>query len=63
MLSARQATKSQAKQIVKPFKNIEVKNVFDAYPASVRRKLLVLRELIFRTAALTEGVGEVEETR
>ena len=62
MLSARQATKSQAKQIVKPFKNIEVKNVFDAYPASVRRKLLALRELIFRTAASTEGVGEVEET-
>ena len=48
---------------MKPLKNIEVKNVFDAYPASVRRKLLVLRELIFRTAALTEGVGEVEETR
>ena len=62
MLSARQATKSQAKQIVKPFKNIEVKNVFDVYPASVRRKLLALRKLIFRTAALTEGVGEVEET-
>lgn len=62
MLSARQATKSQAKRIVKPFKNIEVKNVFDAYPASVRRKLLSLRELIFRTAASIEGVGEIEET-
>ena len=28
----------------------------------MRRKLLALRKLIFRTAASTEGVGEVEET-
>ena len=47
---------------VKPFKNVAVKKVFDAYPAPVRRKLLSLRELIFRTAASTEGMGEIEET-
>ena len=47
---------------MKPSKDGAVKRVFDAYPASVRRKLLALRELIFRTAASTEGVGEVEET-
>ena len=28
----------------------------------MRRKLLALRELILRTAATTEGVGELEET-
>jgi hypothetical protein len=28
----------------------------------VRRKLLALRELVFRTAAATNGVGEIEET-
>jgi uncharacterized protein YdhG (YjbR/CyaY superfamily) len=42
--------------------NQEVARVFDACPAHMRRKLLALRELIFRTAAATEGVGELEET-
>jgi len=45
-----------------PFANAEVANVFEAYPADVRRKLLALRELIFRTASSTDGVGELEET-
>jgi len=45
-----------------PFANAEVAKVFEAYPADVRRKLLALRELIFRTASSTEGVGELEET-
>jgi diamine N-acetyltransferase len=35
---------------------------FDTYPPNVRRKLLALRALVFRTAAATEGVGEIEET-
>ena len=35
---------------------------FAAYPPLVCRKLLALRELIFRTAAATPGVGEIEET-
>lgn len=53
---------AQSKQIVKPFKSVDVKSVFDAYPESARRRLLALRELIFRTAASAEGVGDIEET-
>jgi Domain of unknown function (DU1801) len=47
---------------VKQFNNPAVANAFDAFPPKIRRKLLVLRELIFATAAATEGVGELEET-
>jgi len=47
---------------MKPFTSVEVAAKFDTYPARVRRKLLVIRELVFRTAAETEGVGELEET-
>ena len=36
--------------------------VFDGYPAKFRKPLLALRELIFRVAATTDGVGELEET-
>ncbi len=43
------------------FQNSAVKEVFDAYPVSVRVKLLVLRQLIFDTAAQAAGVGELEE--
>jgi len=45
-----------------PLSNAEVAKVFEAYPADVGHKLLTLRELIFRTASSTEGVGELEET-
>jgi hypothetical protein len=47
---------------MKPFENAAVAQVFDTYPPKLRRKLLVLRELIFETAATTDGVGEIEET-
>lgn len=47
---------------MRSFENPEVAAKFDAYPANVRRKLLALRELVFRTAAATSGVGEIEET-
>lgn len=47
---------------MKPFENAAVAQVFEAYPTKVRRKLLALRELIFQTAAATQGVGELEET-
>jgi hypothetical protein len=47
---------------MRPFASTEVAKVFEAYPADVRPKLLALRELIFRTASSTEGVGELEET-
>ncbi len=36
--------------------------VFAAYPPRMRRKLLALRALIFRTAAVIDGVGALAET-
>ena len=45
-----------------PFQKSAVREVFDRYPAPARRKLLALRQLIFDTAALTQGVGGLEET-
>ncbi len=51
-----------AQPIVYPFRNHAVAQVFEAYPDTVRKKLLALRELVFRTAAAIEGVGELEET-
>ena len=45
-----------------PFQSAAVAQAYDAFPPVIRRKLLVLRELVFRTAASTEGVGELEET-
>ncbi len=46
---------------MKGFKNRDVAAVFQAYPVPFGRKLLALRELIFETAAATDGVGELEE--
>ena len=39
-----------------------VAQVFEDYPATVRQRLLALRELILQTAATTAGVGKLEET-
>ncbi len=39
-----------------------VMKVVDSYPPSIRKPLLVIRSLIFETAAHTEGVGELTET-
>jgi Domain of unknown function (DU1801) len=47
---------------MRPFQNQAAKEVFESYPASMRAKLLVLRELIFDTAASIEGVGQLDET-
>jgi hypothetical protein len=47
---------------MKPFTNPSVERAFAAYPPGIRKRLLGLRELILRTAAETEGVGELEET-
>jgi len=44
------------------FKHPGVEEVFAKYPERVRSRLLVLRDLIFETAASIEGVGELEET-
>jgi hypothetical protein len=45
-----------------PFTNPAVANAFEAFPPNMRRKLLALRELILRTATVTEGVGKIDET-
>ena len=45
-----------------PFSDPAVSQVFEAYPPALKKKLLALRELIFHTAASTEGVGALEET-
>ena len=42
--------------------NPEVAAVFASYPSPIKRKLLFLRDLIFKVAAKTEGVGVLEET-
>lgn len=47
---------------ITPFGNAAVRRTYDTYPAPIRASLMVLRELIFATAASTEGVGEIEET-
>ena len=42
--------------------NSEVADVFENYPAHMRKKLLFLRRLVLQTALETEGVSAVEET-
>jgi len=44
------------------FENAKVAVVFEAYPRSVKTKLMFLRQLIFDVASVTKGVGELEET-
>ena len=47
---------------MKPFANPDVEEKFNTYPPKVRTKLLALRELVFQTAATTDGAGDIEET-
>lgn len=47
---------------MKPFESSTVAQAFEAYPPAMRRRLLALRQLIFETAAATEGVGPLDET-
>jgi uncharacterized protein DUF1801 len=42
--------------------NAAVDAVFASYPPAIRRRLLALRALIFKTAASTPGVGALDET-
>lgn len=44
------------------FKNPNVAEVFRNYPKEIRERLLSIRELIFKIAKTTEGVGDLEET-
>lgn len=45
-----------------PFDSPSVAGVFAGYAEPARSSMLALRELIFETAADTEGVGPIEET-
>jgi Domain of unknown function (DU1801) len=44
------------------FSNPAVKAAFDSFPVPARKQLLKLRELIFKVASTTEGVGPIEES-
>ncbi len=44
------------------FSNAAVAKTFESFPPRIRKQLLSLRELIYRTAAETEEAGEIEET-
>jgi Domain of unknown function (DU1801) len=52
----------QLERVMTPFASAAVAQVFEAYPANMRSKLLLLRELILETAASTAEVGTLEET-
>jgi hypothetical protein len=57
--------KGAVKSASKPradFSDPAVSAVFSAYPTPISAKLLALRQLIFDTARMTEGVGALEET-
>jgi len=47
---------------MKPFQDATVASKFETYPPKIRRKLMALRRMIFDIAAVTEGVGELQET-
>ena len=46
----------------RPFEDVSVRQAFQAFPPAPRTTLMVLRELIFDTAARTPGVGPLHET-
>ena len=56
------SNRNQEMHFMKPFADPAVARVFSDYPAHVRSKLSVLRDLIFATARRTPGVGALEET-
>ena len=47
---------------MRKFGTREVGQVFAKYPPAVRPRMLALRQLIFDTAAVTPGVGKLQET-
>ena len=44
------------------FADARVAAVFQAYPAPLRKQLMVLRDLVFDVASKTAGVGALQET-
>ena len=47
---------------MKKFKNPDVAEIFEGYPKHIRKKMLILRQLVFDTALEIDGVGKIEET-
>ncbi len=45
----------------KSIENPAIARLFDAYPETIKTRLMFLRQLIFDVASSTEGVGELEE--
>lgn len=43
-------------------KDIEVEEIFNNYPKSIRQKLMHMRQLIVDVASETEGLNKLEET-
>ncbi|MCP3679117.1 MAG: DUF1801 domain-containing protein [Gammaproteobacteria bacterium] len=44
------------------FQNRAVEEKFFSYPENIRKRLIFIRQLIFKTAANIKEVGEIEET-
>ena len=44
------------------FNNREVKKVFNAYPNGVRKKMMLLRQLVLETAKEVDSIKSIEET-
>ncbi|MCR9144918.1 MAG: DUF1801 domain-containing protein [bacterium] len=53
--------KSKLPEARPPFARAEIAAVFRRHPPAIQKALLKLRELIFKTAAATGGVGELSE--
>jgi len=50
------------KRNLREFNNPKIKNIFDSFDPINAKKLLRIRELIFKTAANIDSVGDVTET-
>ena len=49
-------------EMVSILSSSEVLTIIESYPAAIRERILILRQLIVETANVTEGVTELEET-
>ena len=60
-LGAMSDTQRNPRARLRRFASASVAQAFEAFPPEVRHELLAVRELIFKTAASTPGVGKLEE--
>jgi len=44
------------------FSNLDVKQVFDAYPQNIRSKMMSIRQLVLETSKEIESIKSIEET-